>query len=119
MISHWLGWISLVIGLLLLAKFFGRLSKSKIINQYLRKIHKPLGNALIAIAVIHGVLSFAGNTQALLQGLTGLLALLSAFFLARTFYAKKKLKNKWLQIHKHLTLLFLVLIVIHISLSLV
>lgn len=119
MISHWLGWISLVIGLLLLAKFFGRLSKNKTTNQYLRKIHKPLGNVLIAIAVVHGALSFAGNTQALLQGFTGLLALLSAFFLARTFYAKKKLKNKWLQMHKHLALLFFVLIVIHISLSLV
>ncbi len=117
MIHHWLGWISLGVCILLLAKYIGRISNNKKVNQLLRKIHKPLGMMVIGIATIHGVISFIKNPQAIIQNITGLSLFVLIFNLAITFYARKRLKVKWFQIHRYLAILLCILMAIHIILS--
>ena len=117
MLHHWLGWISLAICVLLVVKYIGRISKNKNINQLLRKIHKPLGIAVIGIAAIHGVISFIKNPQAILQNMTGSMLFLLILLLAGVFYAKARLKAEWFQIHRCLALALCAIIVIHIVVS--
>ncbi len=117
MIHHWLGWISLVVCTILLAKYIGRISNNKKINQLLRKIHKPLGIAVMGIATIHGVISFIKSPTVNIQNITGLILLVFIFLLARTFYAKTRLKAKWFQVHRNLAILLCVIMVIHIIVS--
>ncbi|MDO5142560.1 MAG: hypothetical protein Q4D31_06025 [Eubacteriales bacterium] len=114
MIHHWLGWASLAIGILLLAKFIGRISKKQKLNSILRKIHKPLGMTLIGVAALHGIISIAKAPQAVVQIVTGVILLVLIGLLARTFYARDKLKAKWFQMHRHFALAFLVVLVIHV-----
>ena len=117
MIHHWLGWISLAICVLLMAKYIGRISGNKKLNKLLRKIHKPLGIAAIAITILHGGISFIKTPQALIQNITGVLLLVLLILLARTFYARKRLKAKWFPMHRHISIVFCVLTAIHIVVS--
>ena len=117
MLYHWLGWISLAVCLLLLAKYIGRISNHKKVNQLLRKIHKPLGIAVIGIATMHGVISFIKNPKANIQSIMGLILLVLILILAGTFYARTKLKAKWFQIHQYFAILLGVIMVIHVIIS--
>ena len=117
MIHHWLGWISLVICVFLLAKYVGRISKNQNLNRLLRKIHKPLGIIIIAAAGIHGLLCFIKSPQAVVQNITGLILFIFIAALAATFYAREKFKGKWFFIHKLLSLIFCVGMIGHILIS--
>ena len=117
MIHHWFGWISLAMCVLLLAKYIGRISKNKKINQLLRKIHKPLGLVVIGIAILHGIICFAKNPQAIIQNITGLILWVLIICLARTFYARIRLKTKWFQMHRHLAIILCIIMIIHIVFS--
>ena len=117
MVHHWLGWLSLATCVLLLAKYIGRSSNNKNINQLLRKFHEPLGIAVIGIAIIHGIICFIKKPQAIIQNITGLILLVLILSLAGTFYARKKLKAKWFQMHRYLAILLCTIMVIHIIVS--
>ena len=117
MIHHWLGWISLAICVLLLAKLIGRLLKSQKLNKILRKIHKPLGLAVIAISAVHGIISFIKNTPALLQNITGIILFILIVILAVSFYDKKRLKKQWFKIHRYSAAVFTAAMIIHIAVS--
>lgn len=117
MLYHWLGWISLAMCVLLLIKYIGRVSKNKTINNALRKIHKPLGIAVIAIGAIHGVISIIKTPQEIVANILGLLVWLLIAFLALTFYARKKLKSKWFKLHRIAAVLLVVGLVAHIAIA--
>ncbi|MEY8390337.1 hypothetical protein D3Z36_08110 [Lachnospiraceae bacterium] len=117
MIHHWLGWISFALCILLLSKYMGRTSKNKNINTLLRKIHKPIGFAVIGIGTIHGVICLFKNQRAIIQNISGLILFALVIALAGTFYARTKLKAKWIQLHRNLAIFFCIVIVIHIVLS--
>lgn len=117
MISHWIGWISFASCILLLAKVVGRISKNKELNQFLRKFHKPLGIAVIALGAIHGILCFAENSQAVISIITGVILLLCIIAMARTYFVRTKFKAKWFQMHRHLSIILIVIMVLHIIVS--
>ena len=117
MIYHWLGWISLAMCVLLLTKYIGRISKNKKINQLLRKIHNPLGITVIGIAGLHGIICFIKTPQAIAQNITGLILWILILGLAATFYFKAKMKVRWFQMHRYLSIILCVIMMIHIVLS--
>lgn len=119
MIGHWLGWVSFAVCILLLSKVIGRISKSQKFNLALRKIHKPFGIAVIVIGTIHGILCFTDDLEFSLEVVTGIVLLLCIIALARTFYARKKLKAKWFQMHRHLSIALLIIMVVHIIFAVV
>lgn len=117
MVHHWLGWISFGICILLLAKYLGRISHHKKLNQLLRKLHQPLGLAVIGIGALHGVISLVKAPEAVIQNVTGLLLFLLIAALARTFYARAKLQRKWFSMHRHLSLILIAVLVLHTIVS--
>ena len=119
MISHWLGWVSFAICILLLSKVIGRMSKNQKLNLVLRKIHKPFGIAVIIIGTIHGILCFTDIFELNVEVVTGIVLMLCVIALARTFYARKKLKAKWFQMHRYLSIALLITMIIHIVLAVV
>lgn len=118
MLYHWLGWISLALCVLLLAKYIGRVSKHKNTNNLLRKLHKPLGIAVIAIGTIHGLISFIKNPQEMVANFSGIILWVLIALLAVTFYARKKLKSKWFVLHRILAMLLVVVLVMHLLFAL-
>lgn len=82
------------------------------INGFLRKIHKHLGMLVILFAFIHCRVS----SQKL--GLnSGTLCLIVLVLLALTYLFRKSLKRSWLLLHRWLTVLLLVVIVLHILIT--
>lgn len=118
MIEHWFGWISFAFCMLLLLKYIGRISGHKKINKGLRKIHEPLGLAVIGISALHGIICFVQRPQKMTENITGWILILLLVFLARTFYARKKLKAKWFSMHRHLAIIFSVILFVHVVISL-
>lgn len=117
MVSHWLGWISLALCIVLLAKFVGRISKNGKLNQLLRRIHKPLGSAILVVGLLHGVLCFAETLQASVTVMTGVLLIACFAAMTGTFYAKTKLKARWFSLHRKLSLLAVLLLAVHVILA--
>lgn len=117
MVYHWLGWISFASCVLLLAKYAGRTLNSKSVNMLLRKIHKPLGNAVIGTGAMHGVLSLIKHPQEIAENLSGVLLWALIVLLARTCYAKTKLKSKWFRMHRHLAIALTVILAVHVVIS--
>lgn len=117
MIHHWLGWLSLAICILLLAKYIGRISNNKTLNQLLRKSHKPLGIAAIGISMVHGLLCFIKCPHASIQNITGLILFVLILTLAITFYARAGLKAKWFQMHRYSAIMLCIVMAIHIMVS--
>ncbi len=68
-----LGYISAVIGVFLLLKVVARKSGNQKMNQFFRKIHKPLGIVLIGAILIHLVVTIpVWDTRAVSVIVTGL-----------------------------------------------
>ena len=96
MFYHWLGWISFAMCFLLLAKYLGRILNNKSVNMLLRKIHKPLGIAVIGIGAIHGLISFIKHPQEFSEIFSGVLLWVLIAFLARTYKdCRNLLKGDW------------------------
>ena len=112
MVYHWLGWISFASCVLLLAKYAGRTLNSKSVNM-----HKPLGNAVIGTGAMHGVLSLIKHPQEIAENLSGVLLWTLIVLLARTCYAKTKLKSKWFRMHRHLAIALTVILAVHVVIS--
>ena len=117
MFYHWLGWISFAMCIILLAKYIGRILNNKSINMLLRKIHKPLGIAVVGIGAIHGLISFIKHPQEITEIISGVLLWVLIAFLARTYFARTKLKSKWFNMHRHLAIFLMVILVIHIAVA--
>lgn len=114
MIDHFFGWVSLVLCIVLLAKYLGRISNKKTLNQLLRKLHKPLGLAVLAIAALHGILCFVREPHEIVSHITGIIPWILMLCLALTFYARKNLKSKWLSTHRFLSIVLCITTVFHI-----
>ena len=117
MLYHWLGWISLAACILLLAKYIALISKNKRANALLRKIHKPLGLAVIGTGAVHALISILKRPTELAAILSGAALLALIVLLARTYFARTKLKAKWFRMHRHLALLLIALLIVHVLLS--
>ena len=118
MLYHWLGWISLVMCILLLAKYMGRVSKCKRINSSLRKLHKPFGTAVIVMGTVHGIVSFIKHPQEMTANFSGMILWVLIALLAVTYYARKKLKSKWFVLHRLFSVLLAVMLVMHLFFAL-
>lgn len=78
------------------------------INRFFRRIHKSLGIAVIFITLLHCRLSsqhFGLNT--------GTICFLISLLILCTYF-RKNLRRKWILLHRELTVLLWLLIILHI-----
>lgn len=82
-------------------------------NLALRKYHKEFGLLLIAVGFIHGLFS----SFSILSINLGTLAWILSIFLGLNYYFRKALSSfkPWIVIHRWLTVLFIVVIFLHIK----
>lgn len=84
--------------------------KSHIINVWnrrLRKVHKPMGITLAAVALVHGI-------SAESPMLWGIICLVSIFMLVLSFVLRKKIKKpNWMKVHRVLVLVMLASFALH------
>lgn len=114
MIFRWLGWVTFGVCIILLAKFIGRVSKSKNFNLLLRKTHIPFGIAAIVLGAVHGLFFLIEHPQKIAGNSTGIVLWALTCFLALTYVLRKKLKAKWFFLHRLLSVLFILLLIVHI-----
>ena len=137
MISHWLGWISLILFGILLLKFMSRIRYSSEKRKIVRKWHKVCGCLMLATAFLHGIT--AGNHHGVGGGgfmhngagrgfvqhgmahgsvffslNLGTAAFVVAVMVALCYVFRKKLKGKWLKLHRYGSLLLVFLVMIHV-----
>lgn len=112
-----MGLVSTVLCVLLLAKYLGRISGNKRFNDFLHRIHKPLGALVILTGLVHGIRGFILFPNDFGANLSGLILWIVIIFLALTFHQRKQLKKKWFRYHQVLSAAALILIIIHILLS--
>lgn len=72
-------------------------TRIKRMNRQLRKVHKYLGAAVILLAVSHGVLAFQRFG---IPEITGVLAFLLLMLAGFTWLFRKRLKKRWLLLHR-------------------
>lgn len=118
MIHHWLGWISLALCVVLLAKYIGRVSGSKGLNKRLRALHKPLGIAVTVTAALHGAICLVKCARTL-SLITGAAALALILALALTYCLRTKLKKRWFPLHQQLSIATAILCALHVAVSLI
>lgn len=123
LISIILAWISVVLAVFTALKFVARVSKNKALNKFFHKIHIPFGVLLLIAGTAHGVLagnpSFATlSTMELAPVLFtfnwGTACFVCACLLGVTYLLRKKLKRKWMFLHRILTVAFIACIVLHL-----
>lgn len=123
LISAILAWISVLLALLLVLKFFARVSGCKPLNRFFHKIHIPFGVLLLITSLLHGLL--AGNpASASLAELRigsvlftwnwGTACFLLIVLLAVTYLLRKQLKRAWMWMHRILTIALILLLVLHV-----
>lgn len=83
-------------------------------NRYLRKMHKPLGAAVILMSLAHGILAFRGHD---LPTITGKLCFLMLLLLLLTYFLRSQLKKQWITLHRLLTVLLWLLVIGHVVLQ--
>lgn len=115
-------WLSLIIIFLLCSLYplSKLLENKKYVNNdkiiklknTLKKLHKPLGVLVILIMFIHGKLS--GQRP----GIEAILILLLSILLLVSYCLRKKFPKGWMLLHRSLTALLLIVIIIHILLAL-
>lgn len=121
-ISEILAWLAVIFTILLALKYIARISRNRRLNRLFSKSHKQLGILMITTGLLHGVL--AGNEETTnlfnMQFMTklftlnlGTVCLFVALLLALTYMFRRKLKKRWMLLHRVLTVLLLVLIVLH------
>lgn len=122
-ISEILAWLAVIFTILLALKYIARISRNRRLNRLFSKSHKQLGILMITTGLLHGVL--AGNEETTnlfnMQFMTklftlnlGTVCLFVALLLALTYMFRRKLKKRWMLLHRVLTVLLLVLIVLHV-----
>ncbi|MEA4920339.1 MAG: FMN-binding protein [Clostridiaceae bacterium] len=124
LISIILAWVAVLLCIMSALKYIARISGNKTLNRFFHNIHIPFGSLLLVVGVLHGV--FAGNASAatlssfqpaavLFTLNWGTACFLLAIVLACTYLLHKKLKRKWLLIHRIATAAILICLVLHIS----
>lgn len=110
-----LAWITLLLFILLAVKWLIRLlamrfESFKKINRSLSKLHKPLGILILFTALLHGLTSSA----LLFSFNLGTLSFVLFILLALSYAFKRYYKPHFLLLHRILTLLTLVCVILHI-----
>lgn len=122
-ISEILAWLSAIFTILLALKYITRISRHRQLNNLFRRSHKQLGVLMIITGLLHGIL--AGNEETttlfdmqfapkLFTLNLGTVCLFVALLLALTYMFRKKLKKRWMFLHRVLTVILLVLLVLHV-----
>lgn len=114
-------WIAMVFGILLViilvTKFLHKNIQNpyinkffKVINTFLRKNHIKLAYLFLISSIIHGILS----SYSLISFNYGSISLIVWILLLYTFIDKKSLGSLWIQKHRELTILLIIVVVAHI-----
>ncbi|MFE3572951.1 ferric reductase-like transmembrane domain-containing protein [Lysinibacillus sp. NPDC059133] len=122
-ISEIIAWFAVIFTVLLALKYIARISKNRQLNRLFRKSHKHFGILMITTGLLHGVL--AGNEKTtnlfdmqLMPKLftlnLGTFCLFASLLLALTYMLRKKLKKRWIFLHRVLTVILLVLLILHV-----
>lgn len=119
MLYRWLGWITFGLCLILLAKFIVRILKMKTINKVLRKTHKPLGIVAFIIGMVHGLHYLIKKPQKIVENITGVVSLVLIALLIINFISRKKLKSKWFFLHRLMSVIFTIILIVHLIVSIV
>ena len=118
MVFHWLGWLALACCLPLAVKLFGRDFWRRLRQRGGGSIiHKRLGIIMLALAGFHCILLLVGGKGLTPAGLSGILALLCGILVALCYACRKSLRAKWLSLHRKGTVLFAVMLVVHLLIA--
>lgn len=115
-----MGWINIALFAIMAAPFWLRSAKGKIIHltnkkfektiQLLRKIHKPLGLAMVALSLLHGYFALGSFRLH-----TGTLLWLSLFVTAALGFLFYSLKRRALFVwHKRMAVVLFLFLLIHL-----
>lgn len=123
LISMILAWLTVLFCLMAGLKWIARISKNPSANRFFHKIHIPFGILALIAGLLHGIL--AGNFPfATLTNFTvapvlftwnfGTFCFLCVILLAVSYLLRKKLRRYWMPVHRVLTVLTLLLLVLHL-----
>ncbi len=124
LLSLILAWITVLFAILAAFKWIARISGSRALNRFFHKIHIPFGVLMLITGVLHGVL--AGNpASATLSNFTfapvlftwnwGTACLVIMLGLALSYLLRRRLKKKWMTVHRILTVALIAVLVLHIT----
>lgn len=122
-ISEIFAWFAVIFTILLAMKYIVRISRNRKLNRLFSKSHKCFGILMLITGFLHGIL--AGNEKKTnlydIQWMSSFFTLnlgtacfFLAFFLLLTYMFRKKLKKRWMLLHRLLTLILLILIIFHV-----
>lgn len=114
-------WLAVILGILLSIIWLIKILHKKIqksynkellikINRSLRKNHIDLGYLFLISSLIHGILS----SYPIISFNYGTIGIIIGLLLWHTFVNKKNIGKTWLQKHRELTVLLIVITVLHI-----
>lgn len=113
-------WLTVFVSIVLLSKYFLRKLVEKThgnnnilktqINNTWRNVHIVLGFVLIIIGLLHGI----NSPFKVLSVNTGTITWLVTICFGFSWLLKKRLKTKWMQLHRILSVLFVLLIIWHV-----
>ena len=123
-LSQALAWIAAFLCIVETLRYVARISRVDTLNRAFHRIHIPAGILLLATAGLHSLL--AGNfsdvsvseielAPALLTANWGTACFLCAIFLAVGYLPHRKLRRKWMFVHRVLAFLMLLLLVFHLA----
>lgn len=123
-------WISVILTILLVLKYVAgalvKRNRARGLNRFLHKIHIPLGVALLATALTHGLL--AGNRPGtpvtevylgaeLLTWNAGTLCFVLFLLLAFSYLLRKKHPKSWMPLHRALTVAAVTALACHLMVT--
>lgn len=123
-ISLLFAWVTVLAGVAAILKYPARKLKKPAVNRFFHRIHIPCGVIMLSAGTVHTL--FAGNPYnatltdftpfaALLCANWGTVCLVITLLLALTYMLRKKLKKLWMILHRLLTVLLIVCLVIHLA----
>lgn len=108
------GIILAVLSIVLLSKFFTKRAKGNRLDKLMIRIHKPLGVLLIVVGIIHLILTWSLLKQRpISMFIFGFIMIGCAFLLFISYLFRKKLKEKWIIIHRVLSLVLFICLIAH------
>lgn len=112
--SHLSGVLTLVTCGLLLPRYLARKSKNPNIIKRFHNIHKPLGHAVLIIAVIHCFISIISFPTHLMENISGLCSGALVIALFQNYHTRKKKQGNWFLRHQHLSLALVPIMIFHV-----